>query len=152
VSEQLLTLLKLCLLLLLYLFFFRVIRAVWVEIRGPATVVPVASKRGSRRSRRATRSGAQHTLEVLEPDVLRGAVFALGDEVTIGRAGGCEVLLDDGFVSQVHARVYTSDGTILVEDLGSTNGTYLNRQRVSGPMAVKPGDQLQIGNTVLVVR
>ena len=55
-------------------------------------------------------------------------VFPLGEEVTIGRAPGCSVALaDDTFVSQLHARVFVRDGQPFVEDLGSTNGTFLNR-------------------------
>jgi pSer/pThr/pTyr-binding forkhead associated (FHA) protein len=55
-------------------------------------------------------------------------------------------------VSQLHARVFTRDGQLLVEDLGSTNGTYLNRAKVAGPMVMQKGDRLQVGNTVLEVR
>ena len=151
-SEQLLTILKLCLLLLLYLFFFRVLRAVWVEIRGPAMVAPTTSRRAARRERRNANNSGAPLLEVLEPPEMRGAVFTVGDEMTLGRAAGCQVALDDTFVSQVHARIFTSDGQLLVEDLGSTNGTYLNRQRVAAPMTVQRGDQLQVGNTVMVLR
>jgi len=61
--------------------------------------------------------------------------------------GGAEI--DDTYASQLHARVFQRDGQIYVEDLGSTNGTYLNRSKVTGPMVVQRGDQLQIGNTIL---
>ncbi len=54
--------------------------------------------------------------------------------------------------SQIHARVFVRDGQWLVEDLGSTNGTWLNRQKVSGPMVLQRGDRLQIGNTVMELR
>ena len=70
-------------------------------------------------------------LVVVAPGELEGREFALGDEVTVGRAGGCGVLLaDDTFVSQLHARVFRRDGDLYVEDLGSTNGTYLNQRKV----------------------
>jgi len=52
-------------------------------------------------------------------------------------------------VSQLHARVFARDGQYLVEDLGSTNGTYLNRARVTGSIVMKRGDRLQVGNTVM---
>jgi pSer/pThr/pTyr-binding forkhead associated (FHA) protein len=55
-------------------------------------------------------------------------------------------------VSQLHARVFLRDGSYYVEDLGSTNGTYLNRKKVSGPLLAQPGDQLQVGSVVLEVR
>ena len=72
--------------------------------------------------------------------------------MTLGRAAGCQITLDDTYASQIHARVFTRDGQWLVEDLGSTNGTWLNRHKVSGPMVLQRGDRLQIGNTVLELR
>ena len=67
----------------------------------------------------------------------------------MGRAAGCQVTIDDTYASQLHARVFQRDGQVYVEDLGSTNGTYLNRHKVTGPMQLQRGDKLQIGNTVL---
>jgi pSer/pThr/pTyr-binding forkhead associated (FHA) protein len=67
----------------------------------------------------------------------------------MGRAAGCQVTLDDTYVSQIHARVFVREGQVYVEDLGSTNGTYLNRSKVAGPMLLGSGDQLQVGSTVL---
>jgi pSer/pThr/pTyr-binding forkhead associated (FHA) protein len=89
----------------------------------------------------------------VEPADQKGRSYDLVDgETTVGRAAGCQVTLDDSYVSQLHARVFTKDGTFHVEDLGSTNGTYLNTRKVTGPMAVKRGDRLKIGATVLEVR
>jgi pSer/pThr/pTyr-binding forkhead associated (FHA) protein len=95
--------------------------------------------------------GLPHRLTVTEPPTLRGSKFELtGVEITIGRAAGCQVALpDDTFASTVHARIYGRDGAIYVEDLGSTNGTYLNGMRLGSPAVLRPGDQLQVGNTVL---
>jgi len=158
VSEQLLTILKLCLLALLYLFFFRVLRAVWAELRPPklvaATPRAAAPAAGGRAARKAAKRQAEVApspprLVVVEPADQRGRAFPLGPEVTVGRAAGCQITLDDTYASQIHARVFQRDGQYLVEDLGSTNGTYLNRHKVAGPMVVHPGDRLQIGNTVL---
>ncbi|MGH9211795.1 MAG: FHA domain-containing protein FhaB/FipA [Acidimicrobiales bacterium] len=155
--DQLLNLLKIFLLVLLYLFFLRVLRAVWTEINPRPAEAPVgaASKqkplkpRAARRAaRRAGRSG-QPQLRVLEPPGLRGRAYPLDSEVTLGRAAGCQVPLEDSYASQVHARVFERDGQWYVEDLGSTNGTYLNRRRVAGPMVMKRRDRVQIGNTVL---
>ena len=154
VSDQLLFVLTIALLVLLYLFFFRVVRAVWAELRPAAArpqPVPVPSgaapaPAAPKRSRRAT---AQPQLVVLEPAELFGRAFPLDTEVSIGRAAGCQITLDDTYSSQIHARVFQRDGVWQVEDLGSTNGTWINRQKVSGPMVMKPGDRLQIGNTIL---
>jgi hypothetical protein len=155
VSEQLLALLKLCLLALLYLFFLRVLWAVWTQVRAPkkrARRRPRANgkKRGSVAARAKRATGAMvGRLVVLEPAELAGREFPLGDELTVGRAAGCQVTLDDTYASQIHARIFRREGNFMVEDLGSTNGTYLNRHRVSGPMVMQTGDRLQIGSTVL---
>jgi hypothetical protein len=157
VTEQLLRLLTGFLLVLLYLFFLRVLRAVWTEVNAPRpadAMGPAAAPAANKRARRVRRSARPHRsahphLRVVEPAGLRGQAFPLGDEITLGRAAGCQVPLDDAYASQVHARVFERDGHWYVEDLGSTNGTYLNRRRVAGPMVIKRHDQLQIGNTVL---
>jgi hypothetical protein len=163
-SEQVLNILKLCLLALVYLFLLRVVRAVWAEVAAPKSV-EAGSRRGRRRAtvsapvaaapapHRGRRSrGAATELVAVEPEASAGRRYPLGDEITVGRAAGCQVTVDDTYVSQLHARVFTRDGQLLVEDLGSTNGTYLNRVKVSGPMVMQKGDRLQVGNTVLEVR
>jgi pSer/pThr/pTyr-binding forkhead associated (FHA) protein len=92
-------------------------------------------------------------LVVLSPTERKGMEFPLRDEVTVGRAGGCAVLLaDDTFVSQLHARVFRRDGDLYVEDLGSTNGTYLNRKKVTAPVPIRKGDKVQFGRTTMEVR
>jgi pSer/pThr/pTyr-binding forkhead associated (FHA) protein len=157
VSEQLLLILKLCLLALLYLFFFRVLRAVWAELRPPKLIVSAprntTSAAGGRAARKAAKrqpaAPAESRLVVLEPTDQSGRAYPLAAEVTVGRAAGCQITLDDTYASQIHARVFQRDGQYLVEDLGSTNGTYLNRHKVSGPMLIHRGDRLQIGNTVM---
>ena len=151
-DEQLLTILKLCLLALLYLFFFRVLRAVWAEVRGPSLAVAAprpAAQPSAREIRKAERKAAPVQLAVVEPANLRGRTYPLGEEVTVGRAAGCGVTLDDTYASQLHARVFYRDGQLFVEDLGSTNGTFLNRQKVQGPQVMHRGDRLQVGNTVM---
>ncbi len=169
-SEQLLAVLRLCLLGLIYLFFLRVLRAVWVEVHGPrrqrAAPIPTAAVippvppayTGSATAvgANATRVGAASTvavasLRVVEPVGLAGRVFALSGEATIGRASGCLVLLDDTYVSQLHARISRSAEGYAVEDLSSTNGTYVNKTKVTGVVTLSVGDRLQVGNVVLVM-
>jgi pSer/pThr/pTyr-binding forkhead associated (FHA) protein len=89
---------------------------------------------------------------MVEPADQAGRSYALDNEASIGRAAGCQITLDDTYASQIHARVFQRDGQWLVEDLGSTNGTWLNRHKVSGPMVLQRGDRLQIGNTVMELR
>ena len=149
-SDPLLTLLKWCLLALLYLFFFRVLQATWAEVRAPKS----ADRAGGRRDGKVpglarSRRGGVRRLRVLEPAELAGRTYELGQEITVGRAAGCHITLDDTYVSQLHARVSARDGVVYVEDLGSTNGTYLNRQKVTGAVAATTGDRLQVGGTVL---
>ena len=149
--DQLLNLLKLFLLLLLYLFFLRVLRAVWTELNPPKLVEAPARPKRDRVARRATgsRKHGPLALRIVAPPELKGRSYPLGDEVTVGRAAGCQVTVEDTYASQLHARVFMRDGQVFVEDLGSTNGTYLNRRKVTGPMQLQRGDKLQIGNTVL---
>ena len=164
--EQLLTILKLCLLAVLYLFFLRVLRAVWVEVNGPkqparaaavaAGRVPVGPAAGpvapaptaDPKGRRG-RKGKATQLTVVEPADQRGRVFPVAEELTVGRAAGCGVTIDDTYASQLHARLFRRDGQVFVEDLGSTNGTFLNDAKVTGPSAMGRGDRLKVGNTVL---
>ena len=70
----------------------------------------------------------------------------------MARASGCGVsLAGDTFVSQLHARLYRRDTRMWVEDLGSTNGTYVNSKRLTAPVALRRGDRVQVGRTVLEV-
>jgi hypothetical protein len=161
VSEQLLAVLKLCVLALIYLFFLRVLRAVWVEVHGPrrarvATPVagpaaPVGGAPVPARPAHAAPSAPPPApvLRILEPVALAGRTVMVAGELTFGRAPGCDVQLDDTYVSQVHARVaLTADG-VVVDDCNSTNGTYVNRDKVHGPTPIRPGDRLQLGNVVM---
>ena len=82
----------------------------------------------------------------------RLAAFDLGTEATVGRAAGCQIALpDDTYVSTLHARVFQRDGQAFVEDLGSTNGTYVNGDRVTSAVPLRRGDRLQVGSTVMEV-
>ena len=145
-SPQLIRLLTICLLLLIYLFFFRVLRAVWVGVRPAREMAP-------RRTRtRATQTQRSPTaLVVRTPETQAGTRHQFGDELTLGRAAGCDITIDDSYASQIHARVFQRDDHFLLEDLGSTNGTYLNRQHVTTATVLKPGDQIQVGSTVFEV-
>ncbi len=143
-SPALVQLLTLCLLALIYLFFLRVVHAVWTEVR-PAR----APKQRVARQRRVRSNTTR--LVLIAPAEQAGKVHIVGDELHVGRAAGCEVTVDDTYASQRHARIFRRDGELYVEDLGSTNGSYLNREKVSRPTVVKEGDRLQIGATVFEV-
>jgi hypothetical protein len=152
VPESLLTILKFCFLALLYLFLLRVVRAVWAEVAGPRAARPVpgaaaAAPARARRDRGSTKGVVR--LKVVEPAEQSGRAYDLADELTVGRAAGCQITLDDTYASQLHARIFRKDGQLFVEDLGSTNGTYLNRKKVTAPVPLRKGDRLQVGKTVM---
>lgn len=154
-----LTFLKYLFLVVLYLFFVRVLRAVWTELREPApgpavaaapTEEPVSRRQARRERRAATRQPQMDRLAIVDPPERAGGGYDLGDELTVGRAPGCGVSVPaDTFISQVHARVFRRDGGWWVEDLGSTNGTFVNDQKVSAPVPLRAGDRLKVGRTTL---
>lgn len=88
-------------------------------------------------------------LTILEPPPLAGLTWALGNEITLGRAETCGVHLDDTYVSSVHARIFNRNGTFMVEDLDSRNGSVLNGAPLTATTALEPGDRVQLGATIL---
>lgn len=96
--------------------------------------------------------GVARVLVVVEGS-LAGTELLLSDQpITIGRAGDCTLVLDDDYASNRHARFLPSSGTWVVEDLGSTNGTFLGRERVTGPTVVPLRAPVRIGKTVIELR
>jgi pSer/pThr/pTyr-binding forkhead associated (FHA) protein len=154
-SHGLLEILKYFFLGLIWLFFLYAARMVYVEVRrgrsereAPATEavvmpVPTAALASDRR--------VPLQLRVVEPSERRGRSYELGPEVTLGRSPRCIVHLDDRFASGVHARVFERNGELWLEDLGSTNGTWLNDDRLVAPTRLQRGDRVKVGSTVLEV-
>jgi hypothetical protein len=142
-NQNLLRGLEIIVVALIWLFFFRVIRAVWVEVRPPKPRALGSDAGLSRRER-----GNRFHLKVIEPEDVRGRTYDLGEEVTVGRAAGCAVHVEDAYTSNLHARVFRRDGAVWVEDLGSTNGTWVNAERIDHPTRLGRGDLLQVGGTV----
>ena len=137
--------------LLLWLFFMWVVRAVWVEVRPlkrrrrrGRDADPVTSGKGGR--------GRHLQLHVIRPEDQAGRVYEIGDEVTVGRAPGCGVPIEyDTYSSNLHARLFRLDGNLWAEDLGSTNGTWVNTVRLTERTKLEKGDLLQVGGTVFEV-
>jgi pSer/pThr/pTyr-binding forkhead associated (FHA) protein len=153
-SESLLTVLKFCFLALLYLFLLRVVRIVALELRATKPLVELVADAPVVAEPRAGASVDKGgwALKLLEPVARKGEWLPVNAELTAGRAGGCSlVLADDTFVSQVHARVFPRNGRLWVEDLGSTNGTYVNGKRITEATRVRRGDQVQFGQTLVEV-
>jgi FHA domain len=98
------------------------------------------------------RRGAARTLQVTA-GTREGTTIELGaSPITIGRLPENTVVLEDDYVSGRHARLYPHEGAWVVEDLGSTNGTYLDRTRLTAPMVLPIGTPVRIGKTVLELR
>ena len=147
-----LDLLKYVFLIVLYIFVGRAVRVVYLELRGTTPraagrAAPAPARPPSRKAKKAPRKVA-----VIEGENHRGKTFELNGEMVIGRSDKCHLMLDDPYVSQVHARLFPRDDAFMVEDMGSTNGTYLNRKRLTAPTELKRGDRIKIGKTVLELR
>lgn len=81
-----------------------------------------------------------------------GKRFELGQEITMGRDTANHVPLDDTQASRRHAKLSRASGALVLEDLGSTNGTFVNGERVSGSRALAAGDEIRIGRTLMSIR
>ncbi len=82
----------------------------------------------------------------IDSGVHAGDRLQLVPDVRIGRSDGCELVLDDDYVSAMHAQLtHRSDGSWVLRDLGSTNGTYVDSERISSPTIVGPDDIIRIG-------
>ena len=94
------------------------------------------------------RAGVDPVLEVVAAMGLDpGTTFDLADGATMGRADGAEIPIDDPFASSVHARIFPRGQFMYIEDMGSTNGTYLNGRRLRAAERLKVGDTVRIGET-----
>jgi len=153
-NQNLLRGLEILLVALVWLFFFRIIRAVWVEVRPPRPQAAMADVQvGLPPTTQGRRGQGRRTLRltVVEPEAQRGQSFELADELTVGRAPGCGVRVEDSYTSNIHARLFRREGALWLEDLGSTNGTWVNGERVAEPIKLSRGDLLQVGATVFEV-
>lgn len=143
-----LTILKYLFLALILLFLARAVRAMYMEINGPpAPRTPAAPVAATARPGRVP-----DKLALLAGAGSRPRIFALGDEVLIGRSDKCQVVLGDTYSSQVHARVFRRNGQFFLEDMGSTNGTYLNGRKLASPTPVNRGDRVRLGRSELEFR
>ena len=81
-----------------------------------------------------------------------GRLFDVGEGARLGRAAGSDVHIDDSYASAAHARVYRRGGRVFLEDLGSTNGTFVNGRQITRPIPLEPNDTVRIGDTELRYR
>jgi pSer/pThr/pTyr-binding forkhead associated (FHA) protein len=144
VPAVVLDLLKYVFLALIFWFLLRAVRVMYLEVAGTKgsrqTVSQVASTKPPDR------------VTVTAPDAEKDRVFSLEDELIVGRDDKCQIVITDNYASQIHARIFRKDGKVWLEDMGSTNGTYLNRRKVTSPHPVNRGDRGRIGKTELIFR
>lgn len=158
-SALVVTVVKFGLLALLWLFVLMAYRIVRTDLAGsppvarpPAAPAPARSRRERPAPAPSGRRSAARRLVVTE-GALAGTTVTLGDSpVTLGRAHDSTLVLTDDYASSRHARLVPSDGAWTLEDLGSTNGTYLGSSKVTGPTPVPVGQPIRIGKTVLELR
>ena len=101
-------------------------------------------------ARAANRAATQ--VVIVRSDTQAGTTHTVKDSSTFGRSEDADVLIDDPYASEFHLRFTAEDDRLVLTDLGSTNGTYLNGRPVSAPVGVKRGDAVQVGKTVMEVR
>jgi len=144
-----------CVIALIFLFFLRVIRAVWVEVRpaGPRQAQAPPPRVVDRRGSPARGRKGPLFLEVIEPTDRAGQRFEPdGGELTVGRSPGCGIPTTyDVYSSTLHAKFFHHDGRLYVEDLASTNGTFVNSERITKSTRLGRGDLVQVGATVFQV-
>lgn len=149
---------KLAFLALLWLFVLAAVRTVRLDIFGPR--VPRAARKSAREraapppvAPRAKPKGRAPRELVVTAGALAGTRVRLdGSPITLGRDGASTLVLTDDYVSNHHARIYAAGERWLVEDLGSTNGTYLGDAKVTSPTPIGPGSQVRVGKTVVELR
>lgn len=143
------TTLKFLFIALLYLFIARAVRVIYLDLVGTRARQTGAGR--SPRPRGGRRRGTPRYISVTQPDAPM-RTYELTDEVTLGKGDECDLVLEDTYVSTRHARLFKKEESWFVEDLGSTNGTYLNRVKVSSPSPLAVGDEIRLGKTIVEVR
>jgi pSer/pThr/pTyr-binding forkhead associated (FHA) protein len=159
-NELSLTIIRVAFLAVLWLFVIAAIGVVRTDLLGGPSTTP---RRGKVRQAQAPRQNRQVRPQragrgsprvlVVTAGALKGTSLDLAQQqITLGRANDATLVLNDDYASSRHARIFPQDGQWIVEDLGSTNGTYLDRQKVTRPMPVPLGVPIRIGKTVLELR
>jgi len=155
-----LTIIRVAFLAVLWLFVIAAIGVVRTDLLGGPSAT---TRRGRARQAQVPRQGrparpqragrGTPRILVVTAGALKGTSLDLAQQqITLGRANDATLVLNDDYASSRHARIFPQDGQWIVEDLGSTNGTYLDQQKVIRPMPVPLGVPIRIGKTVLELR
>ncbi len=134
--DIILALLRIIFLGLIYLFVWQVARAI-----GSHVGISL---------RRTRREGTR--LLMVKSETQQGMEIDVPDSRVLGRSDEADILLDDPYASEFHMRLVAQDNGLVLHDLGSTNGTYVNGRRVTAPTTLRRGDSVQVGKTVMEVR
>lgn len=165
-SELTLTVMRLGFLAVLWLFVIVAVQVIRSDLFGTRVTQRAARRAEGQRPpqrqqpprqqsgrRGGGRRSAPSKLVVTEGSLTGTTVALQGQTITLGRAHDSTIVLDDDYASSRHARIYPDrDGQWIVEDLGSTNGTYLDRTRLTTPTPIQPGAPIRIGKTVIELR
>jgi hypothetical protein len=158
-STLTLLLIRLAFLAILWLFVIAAVGVVRTDMFGASGSSRKARRqlKAAARPTRPPRSGRNNRSEpnrlLVTSGALAGTSLGLtGQQITVGRANDATLVLNDDYASSRHARLFPQDGQWIVEDLGSTNGTYIDRQKVTQPTPVPVGVPIRIGKTVLELR
>lgn len=162
-SELTLTVMRLGFLAVLWLFVIVAVQVIRSDLFG-TRVTQRAARRGGQdrpparqsqpaRQQNRQRRGAPTKLVVSEGSLAGTTVALQGQTITLGRAHDSTIVLDDDYASSRHAKIYPDrNGQWIVEDLNSTNGTYLDRSRLTAPTPIALGVPIRIGKTVIELR
>jgi len=152
-SEIALTIIKVAFLALLWLFILSAVSVIRTDLFGKTVRAPDQPQELETPPpppRRAKRPRGEPRVFMISQGNQAGLSAELSAGVVmIGRGADCQLILDDDYVSTRHARVVSTPNGIYVEDLGSTNGTYVNGQRITAPTTITLADTVRIGKTIL---
>jgi hypothetical protein len=159
-SDPIAVVLKFGFLAVLYLFLFWIARSATNDLRranDPRGVVALGDSSPAAEATGAHPAAGNpgRDLDALDPRLLverapghtAGMAYEVGEGAVMGRGDQAEIRLEDPFASARHARLVRQGGAVVLEDMGSTNGTYLNEELLSGPQPLHPGDRVRIGDS-----
>jgi len=154
-SELTLFLIKISYLAILWIFVLSAISVVRSDMfgaRAPATARETAAPKTRRQPKQKTPKGSPTHVLVVDGANKGDRADLAEAPILIGRGSDAAIRLDDDYVSTRHARIGVSGGQWFVEDLGSTNGTYVGSSRISQPTSISLGTQVRIGKSILELR
>jgi len=134
------------------IFKFAIIAIIWIIIIVALRIMYKDLKGGAKKKPVIKKTMGLEVIERGENFNLRiGAVIPLNGELTIGRKADNLLILGDKYVSSQHARIYLKNTDYVLQDLRSTNGTLKNKRKVTDKVAIKKGDEIQIGTSIFKV-